>query len=62
MVDTSKFAKTSDWPGFRSDIDKLDMDKFEKMRIVLKLVVKIILKVFYNANSLKNKVVIFDVD
>ena len=38
------------------------MDKFEKMRIVLKLVVKIILKVFYNANSLKNKVVIFDVD
>ena len=47
-VDTSKFAKTFHWTNLKSEVDKLDIDKLEKVPTGL--------------NSLKSKVDKLDVD
>ena len=47
-VDTSKFAKNGDLASLKSEVDKLDIDKLEKLPTVL--------------NSLKNKVDKLDVN
>ena len=47
-VDTSSFAKKSDFANFKPDVDKLDIDKLKKVSSGL--------------NSLKSKVAKIDVD
>ena len=33
-IDTSDFAKKTDWGNFKSDVDKLDIDKLKNNQVV----------------------------